>query len=51
MNESTRPSVSIIVCCPVKYGWQEEQVLTLIVFLVERVLITLPQAHEIVASS
>lgn len=33
-----------------KYGWQAEQVLTVIAFLVERVLMTLPQAQVIVAS-
>jgi hypothetical protein len=35
----------------VKYGWQAEQVLTVIVFLVERVFMTLPHAQVIVASS
>ena len=35
---------------PVKYGWQALQVLTVISFFVERVLMTLPHAQVIVAS-
>ena len=47
---STRPSVSTIVFWPVKYGWQAEQVFTCISGLVERLCMTLPHAHVIVAS-
>ena len=39
-----------MVFWPVKYGWQAEHVLTVISFLVERVLMTLPQAQVMVAS-
>ena len=44
-----RPSVSMNVCWPVKYGWQAAQVFTVMVFTVEFVSKTLPQAHVTVA--
>ena len=40
-----------MVLAPVKYGWHAEHVLTVISFFVERVWMTLPHAHVIVASS
>jgi hypothetical protein len=49
-NRSTRPSVSTIFCVPVKNGWQAAQISTRMSFTVDRVLSTLPHAHEIVAS-
>src|SRR5215470_11777491 len=50
-NLSTRPAVSTNFCCPVKNGWQALQMPTIITGLVERVLITLPQAQRISAST
>src|SRR5207249_10935638 len=50
-NLSTRPAVSTNFCWPVKKGWQELQMPTIITGLVERVLITLPQAQRISAST
>ena len=51
LKRSTRPSVSIILVDPVKNGWHAPHVFTCISFFVERVLMTLPQAHVIVAST
>ena len=45
LNISTRPLVSTSFCLPVKNGWHLEHISTLISFLVDRVLITLPQAR------
>src|SRR5207249_10759657 len=45
-NLSTRPAVSTNFCWPVKKGWQALQIPTIITGLVERVLITLPQAQR-----
>ena len=50
-NESTRPSVSTIVVAPGNYGWQAEQVVTVISLRVERVFMTVPHAQVMVASS
>src|SRR5205807_7823426 len=50
-NLSTRPAVSTNFCWPVKKGWQELQIPTMITGLVERVLITLPQAQRTSAST
>src|ERR1051326_7613649 len=50
-NLSTRPAVSTNFCWPVKKGWQELQIPTIITGLVERVLITLPHAQRISAST
>ena len=38
-------------CFPVKKGWQDEQISTWMFFTVERVSMTLPQAHVMVVSS
>ena len=51
INLSTLPSESTNFCFPEKKGWQFEQISTFMVFLVERVCTTLPQAHIMVASS
>lgn len=45
LNRSTRPSVSMIFCVPVKNGWQFEQISTLISPPVDLVLYLLPQAQ------
>src|SRR5215813_2473220 len=50
-NLSTRPAVSTNFCWPGKNGWHRLQIPTMISGLVERVLITLPQAHRISAST
>src|SRR5437870_5851054 len=50
-NLSTRPAVSTNFCWPVKKGWQALQIPTIITGLVERVLITLPQAQRTSAST
>src|SRR5262245_5134359 len=50
-NFSTRPVVSTYFILPVKNGWQAEQISTLMVFLVLRVLNLLPQPQVTVASS
>ena len=44
-KRSTRPAVSISFCLPVKNGWQEEQISTLICGFVDRVSKVLPHAH------
>src|SRR2546429_9809945 len=49
-NLSTRPAVSTNFCWPVKKGWQELQIPTMMTGLVERVLITLPQGQRTSAS-
>src|SRR5947209_6222892 len=51
MNFSTRPSVSMIFCLPVKNGWQFEQISTLTLGAVERVTNVLPQAQVTLTSS
>src|SRR2546423_5629971 len=45
LNRSTRPSVSMIFCVPVKNGWQFEHISTLMSPPVERVLYLLPHAQ------
>ena len=49
-NFSTRPAVSIILCWPVKNGWQEAQISTWSVLRVDRVWYTAPQVHVIAHS-
>src|SRR4030042_651591 len=51
MNLSTLPSESTNFCLPLKNGWHFEQISTLMVFLVERVCTTFPQAQRMVAGS
>ena len=46
VNRSTRPSVSISFCLPVKNGWQLEQISRCSSFLVDRVFQVAPQAHR-----
>ena len=45
VNRSTRPSVSISFCRPVKKGWQFEQISRCSSGFVERVFQVAPQAH------
>ena len=45
MNRSTRPSVSISFCLPVKKGWQFEQISSRRSFLVDLVFHVAPQAQ------
>jgi hypothetical protein len=45
LNRSTRPAVSTNFCLPVKNGWQELQISTLIFDWVLRVINVLPQAQ------
>ena len=47
LNLSILPAVSTNFCLPVKNGWQDEQISTLMSFVVERVSITFPQAQVI----
>jgi hypothetical protein len=49
-NFSTRPAVSTSFWRPVKNGWQLEQISTWISETVDRVSMTLPQAHMMRAS-
>ena len=51
LNLSILPAVSTSFCLPVKKGWQDEQISTLISLIVERVSITLPQAQVILVIS
>lgn len=51
LNLSTRPVVSTSLDFPVKNGWQLEQISTLMSPEVERVSITVPQAHLILAAT
>ena len=46
VKRSTRPSVSINFCRPVKNGWQAPQISRCSSFLVERVLNVLPHAQR-----
>src|SRR5574341_91219 len=48
-NRSTRPSLSISFCRPVKSGWHLEQISTLSIGTVERVWIASPQAQVMMA--
>ncbi len=48
-NRSTRPSVSISFCRPVKSGWHLEQISTRCTGTVERVCTISPQAQVIMA--
>ena len=50
LNRSTRPSVSISFCRPVKNGWQLLQMSRWTSFLVERVCHVAPQAQWAVTS-
>ncbi len=45
LKRSTRPSLSMNFCLPVKKGWHEEQISTLIAGRVERVSNLLPHAQ------
>ena len=46
VNRSTRPSVSISFCLPVKKGWQFEQISRCSSFFVDRVFQVAPQAQR-----
>ena len=46
VNRSTRPSVSISFCFPVKNGWQLEQISSRTSFFVDRVFHVVPQAQR-----
>src|ERR1700730_5656697 len=46
VNRSTRPSVSVSFCRPVKNGWQFEQISRRSSFFVERVFHVAPQAQR-----
>src|SRR5438445_8988092 len=46
VNRSTRPSVSISFCRPVKNGWQFEQISRCSSFFVERVFQVAPHAQR-----
>ena len=50
VNRSTRPSVSISFCRPVKNGWQFEQISRCRSGLVDRVFQLAPQAQRTVTS-
>jgi len=51
LNRSILPAVSTSFCFPVKNGWQEEQISTLMLLTVERVSMAFPQAQEIAVIS